>query len=441
MKNTLTFALRAAAASAVLALAACSATTGGSSSGGGGGGANTDSVSPGVTADAINVTRRDFDGNTNSPIGQLFTTIVNHYNQQGGIAGHKLNPVPMPLGGESDPKASPAEVAQKDCLAVSQANPKIYAVLGDEYLPGFDSCLSAHGIAVVLGGNGVTSDDLAGKEPFVAGLSITPGTAATAMATALGSAGYLTGASNVAVVDAPEMEPDQPAARGTLIPALRKAGAGKVTEYSLPGAGTDPAAKDAAAANLVLRMNADHVDRVVVFGEVSGLAAVTKQMVSQKFTPRIAAMGGFIESGPKAAGLGDASADVLRQFVGVGWATDAGAPDQLTQLTKTSPAAQKCVAVLDEAHLAGEDNLLLALPMCDSLNLLTAALAHADPQHLNAKAFADGVSKLSDFDAITTFKAKFSETGHAGDAAFRRMEYQSACRCFAYTGDPVPING
>ncbi|MFD2421018.1 hypothetical protein [Amycolatopsis pigmentata] len=440
MKNRLAFTLTAAVTAAVAMLgSACSATTGGSSNGSGA--SNVDAVSPGVTGDMINVTRRGFDGDVNSPIGRMFTAVLNYYNQQGGVAGHKLNPVPMPSGNETDPKASQAEVSQKDCLAISQANPKIYAVLGDAFIPGFDSCLSSHGIAVVLSGNLIVPDDLTSQAPYAAGLGITPRKAAEAMTAVLGSTGYLTGAGNVAVVDVPEVEAYQPAVRNTLIPALRKAGAGKVTEYSLPGAGTDPAADKAAAANLVLRMNAEHVDRVVLFGEAPGLAAVTKQMISQKFTPRIAAMGGMISEGPKSTGLGDAPADVLQQFVGVGWSADTATPDQLTKLTTDNTAARKCAQILTDAHLSDENDLLRGLSMCDSLNLFIAALAHADPQHLNAKSFADGVGKVGDFDATTTFKAKFSDTEHAGVNAYKRVEYQSACKCFVSTGDPVAING
>lgn len=441
MKNTLAFTLATAATAAVVALGtACSATTGGST-GSGGDGANTDAVSAGVTADAINVTTRGFDGDTTSPNGQIFTALVDHYNQQGGIAGHKLKPVPMPAGGDPDPKASAAETAQKDCLAATQANPKIYAVVGERFEPALDSCLSSHGIAVVLGGDSMVTDDLTSKAPAVAGVTITAGKAATAMATMLGSTGYLTGAGNVAVVDVPESEPYQPAVRDTLIPSLQKAGAGKVSEYSLTGAGNDAAAAGAAAANLVLRMSADHVDRVVLFGTGPYLTAVTKQMVSQKFTPRIAAMGGFLSDGPKGAGLGNAPAQVLQQFTGIGWTTDMGAPDEVTKLTTTNAAAQKCATTLTEAHLAAELYLKIALPMCESFNLLTAALAHADSQHINAKAFADGVGNLGDFDPITAFKAKFAKTDHAGVAAYRQVQYQSACKCFGYTGDPVAING
>jgi ABC-type branched-subunit amino acid transport system substrate-binding protein len=428
------------AALAATTVAACSATSTGST------GSTAPTVSaapsipsepgPGVTASTINLTYRGYNTQTKKFTGPVVKAIINGYNAAGGIAGRQIKLVPMPFG-KSDPNATTAEQAQANCLAITQASPQIFAVVSDPADVDMDPCLNSRGIPVILGSNFLVPDQLFTAAPYTAGFAVSGSHAAQALIGVLTNAGYLDGATNVAVVDS-AAEAFQPAVHDTLIPGLQKAGSATVKEYTLP-ASSDGA--KAAMSSLVLRMRADGVDRVILFGEDPGLTLLTQQMVSQKFTPRLAELGSLGASyGARAVGLQNASPDVLENLVTFFWDATAGTPQQQEQWRASDPAAQRCVQLLKAANQpASADSMFTAAPLCEGLDLLKAALEHSGSDAVNAQAFSAGIAELGSFEPVTAFAAQFSADRRDGDSSYKVMAYQTACKCFAYTGDPQPI--
>jgi hypothetical protein len=429
------------AAVAALVVAGCSAT----STGGSGKTAPASSApsipatdGPGVTASTITVTYRGYNAQSKATAGPIVKAIINAYNADGGIDGRKLDIVPMPFG-NSPASATTAEQAQANCLAVVQSTPKIFAVLGDPADADLDPCLNSHGVPVTLGANFLVSDQTFASAPATAGMAVSTTHAAQALVNVVQNSNYLDGATSVAVVDS-SADAYQSTVRSTLIPGLQKAASSvTVKEYTLTDA-TNGGSDNAAASSLVLRMRADHVDRVVIFGQYPSLALLVGQMVSQKFTPRLAELGVFAPYGLTSMGLQNASPDVLNNLVTFYWDATVGTPQQQQQWLNSDPAAQHCVSILTAAKLsASAATLFTALPVCEGIDLLKAALEHSGSKAVNAQAFTAGIAKLGSFQPITTFSASFGPDQHDGDSSYEIMSYQAACKCFAYTGQPQPM--
>ncbi|MET7694056.1 hypothetical protein ABZT06_39835 [Streptomyces sp. NPDC005483] len=387
---------------------------------------------PGVTTDTVTVADNGYFAQS----AAVYKAVIAAYNKDGGIAGRKIVLAETPTGNASA-TASQTKQAQATCVAFGQLKNKVFALLNEPNSATLDSCLNKQGTVVQLGSGGLTGSTMFKDAPYTAGAgSLTNTRLAESWPAVLESSGFLARKDKVAVVSDGLSDDDQ-VAKDILVPKLAEVTGTGPALYAIDSNSQDVNALKAQGLSIALKLKKAGTTRVVFFGTGYALGQVLMGGGAQGLEARYAMIGsGF----PAGNGL---TAAMQQATTGYAWnLTDYGvtAAQQKTVLAGNA-AADTCLAILTSARLDVAQNASTALGVCDSLNLLKAALEASGSKHINKEAYVAGLEKLGDFKSLTTFRSSFADSRRDGVAAIRKVAYSASCKCFQYTGSDLPVAG
>jgi ABC-type branched-subunit amino acid transport system substrate-binding protein len=349
--------------------------------------------------------------------------LVDDLNSRGGISGRSVEPVFAEYRGATSAEQEAEE--QSACAKYTQ-DQEVFAVISPRNggTAVLRDCLQKAGVPLV---SYAPVDDPTHERLTT---YFSPGTlsldrAARAQVGGLAALQFLTPASRVGVLHAagggyPEV------LERSMLPALREASVGSVTQAQVRTDDTSTISSDVSAA--VLAFNSAKVDRVVTLG-VGGLP-VGLFMVNaetQKYRPDY--------------GLSSYDyAEALRQNVppvqlegmqGIGWQTeDATTPPPLTE------PQQRCTDLMGDAGLTAADanGRAVLYQDCDLVWYFEAAASRAGEQ-LTLATFTAGGQALGDsLDSTLAYRLDFGAGRRDGVAAVRPFKYDPGCKCIVAFG-------
>ncbi|WP_156096244.1 hypothetical protein [Amycolatopsis jejuensis] len=427
---------------AALLVTGCAAT--GQAGQQGGTGAIPEKNGPGVDADTITFAVPGSGGLATTGGSDNGTAvrdaIVAMYNDRGGIAHRKIR-----LVNQAGEASGDSTLAQAECAAIAAQQPAVFAVLGITRPPSvLTSCLNSRGIVGILAG-GFGTAAVFRNAPATAGIDLLTDTRlARSWPRILQQTGWLAGAGRVAVVIDQSYhgaEPPDPEIPKLLESGLVAAGAPKPDVHSLPA---DAAAGKAAALDLVLKLKTSGADRVVLVGDATGaLPDLLLEAGKQQYFPRIAASahvaGAMVAFGADPALRAAATPIEWRRMEGDSLADNEQA---VADLKRDNASARRCLEAIDRAGgdpQAKETGRTTGLDLCQSLDLVAAALERSGSSFVNAEAFAAGLQKIGSFPAMRGFANRYGPGDQGGTAAVQPLAYRPDCSCYRPTGTPADL--
>lgn len=189
-----------------------------------------------------------------------------------------------------------------------------------------------------------------------------------------------------------------------------------------------------------LQLRSDGVTHVVWL-ENGGLPVLffTNAASSQNYHPRYAFNS---QDGAEALVSGNnVQPSQMVGSMGLGWLPVVDLPYQTDSPYLKTPQAKRCFALMKAAGDAptSANAELAALAFCDGLWFIQGAgtAAGSDLTRQTFMAAVDGLG--SSFPSALVIGTRFGPGRHDGAAIGRQWQYASACTCFQYVGQPVPL--
>lgn len=357
-------------------------------------------------------------------------TVVEDINARGGIAGRKVDPVyyPFDVTASTAPGGSDNE-QQKACAAFTE-DTTVFAVVSP-IVSGMVlySCLAARGVVFVDENWNYVDMAKAGPGYWTPAYP-NPQRSVPALVNRLWDSGFLGAGAKVGAVyqDLPNRKP---VVDGALAGALARHGLkidGRVA--------WTPEGAQALAAG-VLRFRSLGITHVFVLDpgglETFGWMAESE---AQGYRPKYAIDTRnypFLQQGQSPAGQ-------LANARGIGWvpAADVGVQPQ----AELTPADRRCLGVVAKSgqDLNDATNVRVALAYCNTFEFLKAAAGDTSTV-LSLASVRTGGEALGDrFTPTGTFRTVFGPGRHDGASAARDLAFDTACRCFRYSGAVFSID-
>ncbi|WP_330231474.1 ABC transporter substrate-binding protein [Nocardia sp. NBC_00508] len=401
-----------------------------------------DGVVHGVTDEAIKigfaVTDPKVGNNTFSKVGSEGVTIpdergivdavVRHINENGGIAGRKVEPV-FRMNTEDDT----APEMQAVCAAFTEETP-VFAGYTTNASAGtvrqLVDCMVEHETVFLLNTRSIVDDkDFEKWNPYVYAPGVLSAQRWTSVIDDLAKTDYFGNGAKVGLVSIQEPG-SQELVEKVVKPALEKKGvnvAATVATSSFSDlSGISQVASQ--ANNFVVQFKNEGIDRVMFVGTYSAASWFFPQAAEQQnYHPRYALNS---TEAPGALALNQPKAQ-LKGAVGVGWLPML---DVTAEQDPGDNGAQKeCVNILQKAGVKADTRAseFQILGICDSLFFLQKALR--DVEHPTAESLRDAVAKLgSSYQSPLTPRTDFGSGRSDGVGATRTFEYDEGCSCFKY---------
>lgn len=359
--------------------------------------------------------------------------VVDQVNASGGIAGRQIIPVFAEIDQTTDP--SWTTHAQATCTKFTEDDRVFAAVtMASGASDGAIGCYAQHGTPLLSHIRySYSPSELAEYDGYLhlLGRAIDSRRWGAAVVDGLASSGYFDDASlGIVAYDTPAY---RYATDEVVLPRLAALGVEVVERAAVgqPDAVAGLGAMSSQLGNAILRFRAAGVDRVI-FVEAGG--AVTflfmNEAESQGYRPKY---GLHTLNIPEFQADDQAPAAQLDGAIGVGWVPgddldEAQYPPGLT-------GVDRCLEIFRAAGVSTGVSPASSLGYCDAIFLLKEALERAPS--LDAAGLHAGIAALGDsHDSAVTLSARYVPGRHDSAAAYRLLTFDTACTCFAYTGEP-----
>ena len=375
-----------------------------------------------------------------SPAGvdpaELTRAFLRYYNEHGGMAGRKLEPVeytidPTSASYENDLSAACARFTQDNHvrLVVSQT--------GNIFSGNYESCLTKAGVTNLEVANGAPDERSLKAFPRLYTIgSPTVDRRVTAQLRGLTKTGLLTRTTKIGVIveDCPD---NTRAYEQTVAPVARSLGLTLVRRDVDCIAGfNDAGSFFTQVGSAVLPYRSGGVSRVMFMTsfELAAVQAFENQAQAQGYAPSYA----LSSISSTAVQGGQYSAEAQRRMFGVGWIPVL----DTTGIPKT-PGAKRCldIAASEGQTINGQGDYAFLLQICDLFAVLDAALVAARGSDEPA-AFSAGLGA-----AMTSYQSpsvlggrlRLGAKAHDGPPVFAAFGYAGSCSCFRYIGNPAAL--
>jgi hypothetical protein len=427
---------------------AASGTAGGGGGGQGSasrGGAASSGAAPGLTGSTIKL-GLEYSGDsseTNSTIGvdvstgnprANYDTLIKYYNDRGGIAGRKIEPVYYEYSAMRD--MGPQQ--QAACAHFTQDEP-VYAVLVLQVTENYVNCLGRAGIAA-LGEQPISSadDEMFAKYPgffMPSTLSLTQ--VARLYGPAMQRAGFFEPEAVDGSVKVGLLTFDEPryrrAAQGPFTEGLRRAGHRPLIRYVHYAVTQDQVGQMSAEVSAaVLAFRREGVDHVMIIEENALIAfTFTNAAEQQGYRPQY----GFnsTSGGQALIDLGLAPPAQMVNSRLVGWQPQFDVP---ARFVEPWPAQQECLRMYARAGVQFSDTNArgVGILSCAAFSFLKAAL-QAAPGPVTAGSFQAGGERVgSSWTSPWNKTTRFGPKRHYGASQYLTAAYDRGCNCFKPQG-------
>jgi ABC-type branched-subunit amino acid transport system substrate-binding protein len=363
----------------------------------------------------------------------LFDAMVRYLNAHGGLGGRQIKTVWFKYVSGGDPSTQDAAACQ-----TFTEDHHVFLVIG-----GIGSgagllgpCLTRHGVPLIGANAGGDARYFSenhrfiyepGQASFTRGLSTLVGD--------LHAGGWFTGTHKIGVVQYEGAVYDHAVDDG-LVTALGRLGLTVFDRVKYSGADNNSIAQGSASA--VLKFNTEHVDRVIFMGP--GGAAANDFMgaaSTQHYYPKY---GVWSADSPYILGI-LSPPDQLANATGIGYQPGldvAGTQDP----TATTPAGKACLTFWDS--VGQTDHSALNNPLqratCDIFSTLLRAVAAGAGTTTSTAALEAGYDAVGgSYSPAGTFIIRFRPGSHDAAGGYRRLVYQTSCKCFRYVGATRPL--
>lgn len=367
--------------------------------------------------------------------------VVNWFNARGGVLGRRIVPV-FHDNSTADIESNPNAVSQANCTYFTQDQPvtEVVNFVASIFLAG---CLQQHRVPDIEGSTNVFDTQAYTQYgPFLY-TSLFPNVdvVAPSLVDQLQAEHYFTGwntalgEAGTARVKVGILEPDT--AVGKDIAAKLS---GRLQALHEDVASTflyDDSAQSYGSEmdSAVLQFGAAGVTHVINIPPINAaLLFFSEAAESQHYRPRYA-MTSY--SWPNQA-QGDMPAAQVNGAMGIGWfpGVDVGN----AQAPAPGAAEQACDSDFKQANVNNTNPLAIgyALALCDDITLFVQA---ADASGgFSPVALAAGIAQVGPhFSPAATFESVLSSSNHFLPGAVRDLAYFVSCKCFEYTGPPMPM--
>lgn len=405
-----------------------------------------DTDGPGVTADTVAVSWRNFAFDNNpdfaTQLAQGAQALVDAFNEDGGISGRDVtlitdDPGTPLLNQRAEALASSSALAVPDasggadaCAAYADQpvfalirNPIVSVPLGSAAAA---KCLNAQG-QIVVGVDGWSTADYAAA-PATAGLALATDRYYKALVAAGEDAEFFAKDAKTALITSPEDASG--GVEDILIQALEDVG---VTDPAIHP--VSAAASEADLLNTVVKLKSEGVDHVIF--TAPNMAAVTygllPVMQQQSYLPRMLALDSLDWTLLQLIGTVTID-DALQKALALYSSQPRRDEVTLSDAQKKTPAGE-----LYESVIAAHPELAnyVDLDLADGLYLIKAALEASGDDRVNATAFSNGLNDLTDYESPRLYATSFGPDAHDGSSGIVRMVYGPDCGCSQIDGDVV----
>ena len=361
---------------------------------------------------------------------------IRYYNDHGGMAGRKLEPIeytinPTSSSYESDLSAACAKFTQDNHVTV------VVSQTGNIFSGNYESCLAKKGVTNLEVGNGAPdSQDVRSFPQLFTTASPTVDRRIEAQLRGLTKKGTLGRQSKLGVIV--EDCPQGKRAHGrTLVPLARSLGLTVVSrDVDCVTGFSDAGAFFSQVGSAVLPFNSAGVTHVmfVTSFEVAALQAFENQAQTQTYKPTYV----LSSLALTAANAGQYSADSLERMTGVGWI-----PVVDTTGVPRTAATKRCDAVAKEVGISPQTQADEAFiyQICDLFAVLNASLIAARG-HDEASLLPAGVATaMKSFESAYVLggRLRLSRDQHDAPPVFSVFAYQQQCACFRYSTTPTDL--
>lgn len=384
----------------------------------------------------INATREKYgvSGQNTSLLPEDYVVaMLDHYNEQGGIAGHTI----VPLNYTAATGDVPADVRnQERCETYFGGDLVADVVIGTNSAVLNECATDAGKVVFGRGFTGLTASELEAYPGLVNPQAATYDRVAKAAVQLAVDEGVLADG-DVAAVVYPGCENTDEVFEVAMAPAIEAAGATvSAFEGTCIRSQADEGAAVAELPNAVLQFKADGA--TVVFNLATGFIPVALLMTeaqNQGFSPAW-----VLTSNNEFGALSTMNppAEQLANAIGAGWtaALDTFELDP----AKLGPAAQGCLDTFAEIGFPAPANLgelASQLDVCSVFTTLELMLADS-PGAIDRDTMLASLADSGVDNAALTITLDWS-SGRQPNSAYRPSAWDAAAGRFAYTGDPVPM--
>ena len=355
--------------------------------------------------------------------------LVDSANGNGGIAGHKVQPVVVKHEALSDSVAS----ERKICDHFTLEEPVFAVVMEGMLQDNVRQCLAQSRILMLdTTLYPVTTDDRAKLEPYY----ISPALPAYEQAmgsfvSGLSTQGFISDQTKVGVLALKSLSNERLYAKYVL-PALRKAGTPPVKVIYV-----DPASDNSLRPGLeaaAREMQAAGIDRLVTIG-ASRLLAYFIDFGSKPigYAPRLAVTG-FDNPEYLAKNYGPQLDGSVGMSLTPAKDLDPAAPPRFD-----NSGVEECLKLYEAGGVTFESRSQssAAMAFCDAVRLLEVSLAGAPGP--SAEAVEYGTQRLGRFVLASAYGTDFSVTPSTGATGYRPMSWDATCSCLKVSGDVIPL--